>query len=165
MLLLALVITGIPVFGHGISIETTEMPPAVRLKASYSGGNEISGISIKIYPPGTKELYQQGKTDIHGHFSFTPDTQGNWTLLADDGMGHKKEVQLTLSPAFFESDEEEPTEEILSEQLPNEESAVKDPEVYTAAGIPVFYRIIFGLSIIFGLTGIVFGLLSRKKSS
>lgn len=157
-LFLLLLVSG-NVFSHGVELRTEETPPFIVVQAAYSGHHEISGMKIMIYSPDSKELFQDGKTDIHGKFSFTPDRTGTWKIIADDGLGHKKSIELSLSERFFSHGEESAREVVLAE-LPH----AKVIREFTFAGIPSIYRIIFVLAIILGLTGILFGIMSKKKT-
>ena len=157
-LFLLLLVSG-KVFSHGVELKTEEKPPFMVVQAAYSGHHEISGMKIMIYSPASEELFQEGKTDIHGKFSFTPDRMGTWKIIADDGMGHKKTMEISLSERFFSPEEETVREVILAE--PTHAEVIQE---FTFAGIPSIYRIIFGLAIILGLTGILFGIMSKKKT-
>ncbi len=158
VLFLLLLVSG-NVFSHGVKLKTEEKPPFLVVQAAYSGHHEISGMKMMIYSPDSEELYQEGKTDIHGKFSFTPDRTGTWKIVADDGMGHKKSIEISLIERFFSPEEETAREVILAE-----ESHAEVIREFTFAEIPSLYRIIFGLAIILGLTGILFGVMSKTKT-
>lgn len=159
LVIFLLLLVSVQVFSHGVELKAEEKPPFMVVRAAYSGHHEIPGMKMMIYSPDSEKLFQEGKTDIHGKFSFTPDQTGTWKIIADDGMGHKKSMEISLSERFFS-----PEEEIAIEAPLAEPPTAEGIQEFTFAGIPSLYRIIFGLAIIMGLTGIFFAIMSKKKT-
>ncbi len=134
------------------------------VQAGFSDHHEIRNMNIQVFSPGSDELYQEGKTDVHGKFGFGPDRTGTWKVIADDGMGHRKTLEITVSDSFFSGKEEASPEEIIPEQGIHEETMSDHHHEFQFAGVPLLYRIIFGFAIILGLTGILFGFMSKKRN-
>ncbi len=82
-----------PLFGHGV--EARRIEGGVGLHAVYSDGEPMAFAEVTVTAPDG-EIHQEGLTDRAGAFLFTPDTAGTWTLTADDGLGHRVSLDLTL---------------------------------------------------------------------
>jgi len=111
--------------------------------AEYDDGEPLGYAVFEVYYPGGKELFQSGVTDPNGCFSFLPDTPGKWKILVKDGMGHQ--VSLTADI--------------------NDQQALKEK---TAPGVgpgqlSKIQPIITGLSLIFGLMGLVLLFKTKKR--
>ncbi len=136
-------------FSHGLEIEVVMKYPAVISSTIYSANDPAKKILVSIFSPSDKtNPYQTGQTDPAGNFAFIPDAEGIWTIVADDGKGHREEAEVTVSAGFLNP--QEPVETELSAP----EVAPTAPETQ---GIPKIYKILMGLSVIFGLTGIYYG--------
>lgn len=75
-------------FAHGVQYSASRENTVV-IHASYSSGEPMAYSQIKIYSPEDADIeFQNGRTDRNGVFAFFPDTEGEWTIKADDGAGH-----------------------------------------------------------------------------
>lgn len=152
-------------FSHGLELRTEEMPPFLVVHAGFSGHHhEIGNVNIRVFSPDSDEPYQEGKTDVHGKFGFGPDRAGTWKVIADDGMGHRETLDILLSEDFFGENREDVVETASQEDTAGSDPSVAHSHEFTIAGIPLLYRVLFGFAIIFGLTGLLFGFMSKMKS-
>ena len=136
---------------HGINFETTKQPPAVTVKAFFSRTSPVANAQVTIFSPGDEQAYQSGRTDKAGNFAFIPNATGEWILIVDDERGHVDRVIVPVDNSFFDArlaDEEDAEIEQMQIVVQKGESGL---------GIPVFFRIIVGLALIFGLTGVIYG--------
>lgn len=144
---------------HGISLETSKEPPVIIVKASFSATAPLVDAGVDVYAPGDDQPYQSGRTDRTGHFAFMPDRSGEWTMRVDDERGHMDRVRIEISDTFFTTDEpaaEETVAETLQEQM------VEIEKIEAVNDFPVFYSVITGLALIFGLTGIIYGIKAKQ---
>ncbi len=121
-------------FAHGVYYQQLE--GGIGIAAKYDNGTPISFSAVKVLSTDNSE-FQLGSTDKYGHFFFLPDEKGEWTIFVNDGMGHGIEAKI-----------------IVNESLEMEEQSHH---------LPVWYKILFGISIIFGFTGIMFYFSATKK--
>lgn len=151
------------VSAHGIHIDYSFKYPSVSLNIYFSKTSPVVDAEVSIFPPGSEELYFSGKTDKDGNFEFNPDVPGDWTVKVDDGMGHRKTVVINI---------EDFSDEWVSETVHAEEEDVHSHDHTIIHDhdhenehfhIPLVFKIIFGLSLIFGITGVWYGLKCRKK--
>jgi nickel transport protein len=139
------------VLAHGVVIEPKMQFPSVVVKSSYSQTELVIGALVTIYAPGDEQPWQTGRTDKTGVFAFVPDKEGTWTFQVDDQQGHIERSSIIVSKEFFAGR----NETIVSSHLG---SGV------TWALLPMFYKTIIGLSIIFGVTGIFYGYRSKQSN-
>ncbi len=160
--IIAFFIVSTTVTGHGINFETEKYPPVVKVKSFFSATSPVIDARVMIYAPGETDPFQTGYTDRDGFFSFVPDTQGEWVFGIDDGMGHASRITITVGSDFF-APEEDPVADVDKEQ---EAAAVETTasECVFMVGIPVIYRVLFGLALIFGITGIFYGIKTRQAA-
>lgn len=81
-------------YAHGVGhIMVDETATAMRFY--YSDESPMSfAETIVLHPYGSEFLI--GRTDARGYFAFIPTEQGLWTVEANDGMGHRAAVPLTI---------------------------------------------------------------------
>ena len=118
---------------HGI-----EEGMAVTVKLFFSDGNEFSFESYEVYRAGEEIPFQVGRTDAHGRVVFLPDRAGTWRVKAFSEDGHGADFSLS-------SDARGGVEKAggsLLERYP---------------------RIVVGVSIIFGIFGVI-ALFTRGRS-
>jgi nickel transport protein len=136
---------------HGIEVEISLNAPAVITRCTYSTEDPAEGVECVLFAPGSnEEKFQTGETDANGVFSFVPDAAGLWRLVVDDGQGHRKEVSVSVTEAFL-----------------NDESAPGTADLLRSGGdiagsMPLWMKAVWGLSLIFGLAGILYLVQSRK---
>lgn len=124
---------------HGVNYKKIE--GGVGIEARYDNGEPISLAETKIFSPvSADETFQEGFTDINGRFIFYPDRSGNWKIFISDGMGHGVSTSIEVKD-------------------------VKTMATGEAGNIPVplYNKIITGISIILGITGILFFVATGKK--
>lgn len=81
---------------HGIEAEVKSSARAVVVSCSYSNG-EPANTEVLVYSPHEKgRIYQRLRTDIRGLASFVPDSEGRWRIVADDGFGHRTELEVAV---------------------------------------------------------------------
>jgi hypothetical protein len=90
-----------------------------------------------------------------------PDASGDWTLTVDDERGHTGRIVISIAEDFLAVDGESAVEDepaLVPEQPENH-----DHEPLSVSGIPALYRILFGLALIFGITGTLYGIKARRE--
>jgi hypothetical protein len=155
--ILFLVLGNAPVvFAHGLDIEVTFSFPAVISSSMYSTNQPAKNVKVSVFSPSDLEKpYQIGMTDQAGHFTFIPDVEGNWTIKADDGHGHLEEMTVMVTASFL-NPVAEVTEEI--------QTVVPTPPESPKQDIPVIFKVIVGLSLIFGVTGFYYGIKAKQSA-
>lgn len=171
MFLFCCLVPGIrPAVAHGVHVDFIIKSPYINVKAYFSKKSPLGNSDITIYSPGSDTPFQTGVSDPQGNFVFMPDKSGIWKVIADDGLGHKRNAEVVVNDSFF-SDEEnrlvaDPHQHSQKYQEGHEHQSEAHPDHqhdHTHSEIPVSYKLIFGLSLIFGLTGIFYGLKKRKS--
>jgi len=129
---------------HKLEVTLTQHTPVLLVEAGYSGHHHgLSAADVFIYAPGEAEkIFQTGKTDEAGKFAFIPTKAGEWRVVVDDGTGHRSEKALSLGDDFFRGEKAPPSR----------------------AQIPVLWKVMVGVSLLFGIAGILYGVKARKKS-
>jgi len=115
---------------------------------------------VMIYAPDETQPYQTGRTDKAGYFAFMPNALGDWAFAIDDERGHKDRLVISIDQGFFNGDDE--IVGAADADLRPEESENKLTEVVQEKNIPNVYRVIFGVAIIFGITGTLYGIKARQ---
>ena len=157
-IVLLLVVSASVCRAHGTTCRLFEGTAAV--EASYDDGRPMAFCDVAVYfPAGEEEAYRTGETDRNGRFSFIPESDGEFRIVVDDGMGHAASLGFSVVKGI---------------------ASVKGPEKEdlsdggTETGTCIFKRlgrsagIVVGISVIFGLFGLVSllrlsGLTGRKK--
>ena len=103
---------------------------AVSVKLFFADGNEFSFESYELYRAGDEIPFQVGRTDIEGRVVFLPDRAGTWRLKVFSEDGHGADLSFTTGGEDGVQDANEP---FLERHL----------------------RIIVGVSVIFGVFGLV----------
>ena len=130
-------------YAHGVTskIDTGGMV----VSAMYDTGEPMDYARVTISAPDTNLKFQSGRTDRNGRFCFFPDVSGDWKVVVDDEMGHRLEVNVTVDEAMAMQANPENTNSRLG-FLTRCEKAV------------------MGVSIIFGISGILFWRKARKAA-
>jgi len=157
-----LLVFSVNTMAHTIRFEVEKHSPTVTVHAYFSRTSPLVDASVEVFSPGNEEAFQKGRTDKHGFFAFRPDENGNWKVTVDDGMGHFDKITVNVSDKFFID------EELIKDEEPAKAEETKvvnedKPEQVKQAEIPLIYRIIFGLSLIFGITGIMYGIKAKQS--
>ena len=113
------------------------------VSAMYDTGEAMDYARVTISAPGASLTFQSGRTDRNGRFCFFPDVSGDWKVVIDDEMGHRLEVNVFVDQA-------------MSLQA-NRENEKTGPGYLTRC-----QKAIMGVSIIFGISGILFWWRGRK---
>ncbi len=126
-------------YAHTIHYEV--QPKGISAKIFYTQTDPASYSEYEIYGPGDTEPYQIGRTNRAGFLSFLPDRPGTWRIkiLGESSHGfHGITIELKVDKAF-------------------------DLESFDKPLVAKHTKIIVGISVIFGLFGIISLYLSRKK--
>lgn len=120
---------------HGVDFEFFGNAKGIRF--FYEDGTPMAFADYRIYSPDGK-IFSQGMLDKYGRILFLPDKPGKWKIEVDDGMGHGtiKEIEI---------------------------SDLENPEIFKKFSIPIYFKLLLGISIIAGLTGIFFYIVASKK--
>jgi len=133
MFLMVLMLSS-PALGHGV--EGSVQPGGLAVSCRYSTGEPMEYAKVTIFSPGTNQPFQVGHTDKNGRFCFYPDAPGEWRVTAEDGMGHRLEVKVPVT-----------LDQVQGMQVKN---------AAPPAATSLFERALVGLSLIFGLAGLLF---------
>jgi len=145
---------------HSINFETEKHAPLVTVKAFFSRTSPLVNAGVMIYAPDETQPYQTGRTDKAGYFAFMPNAVGDWAFAIDDERGHKDRLLISIDQGFFNGDDQivgEADADLRPEEVENQLT-----EVVQEKNIPNVYRVIFGLAIIFGITGTLYGIKARQ---
>jgi len=133
-------------FCHELQVVVDLRPPFVVVHSQYGDNEFCSYADVSIFGPESDSTeFQIGNADVNGNFSFLPDRPGMWTVKVDDGMGHVKKAGIEVMESFF-SDQE----------MGINSSAVSADADRSAEKISVYLKAVIGLSLIFGITGILY---------
>ncbi len=128
-------------FAHDLTVSVRLNAPVVITRATYAGRDPASFVKVTIHAPSsTSNDYQSGNTDRNGYFSFVPAGPGNWRVVVDDELGHRKELTVSV-PSPFEARDEAPV-----------------------TGSSTARQALLGLALIVGITGFFYGYKSRSKN-
>ncbi len=122
---------------HDLEHSITE-GEAVSVKLFYADGSEFSFESYEIYRAGDEIPFQVGRTDIQGRAVFIPDRAGTWRLKAFSEDGHGVDLSFTTGGEGGAAGVKEP---FLERHL----------------------RFVVGVSVIFGVFGLVDLFLRRRR--
>jgi nickel transport protein len=127
-----------PCRGHGV--EYRRIGGGAGVEVRYDDGTPMQHSEVTVYTPSEEEkVFQLGHTDGNGRFLFFPDTAGIWKVKVNDGMGHGIIAEISTA----------------GENLQD------------ASPYPSFSRrekIITGVSIIWGFTGLLFYIAAKKNN-
>ncbi len=124
---------------HDLTLRAEYAQPAVVIRAEYGGSEPVTDADVSIFSPENADSpYQIGVTDLQGVFAFVPSGAGEWRVVVDDGYGHRADQSIPVDWADAASG--------------GNSSAARS----TAD------KAIVGVSIIFGLTGLLLWFQSRR---
>lgn len=127
------------IYAHTIHYEI--QPKGISAKIFYTETDPASYSEYEIYGPGDKEPYQIGRTSRAGFLSFLPDRPGKWKIkvLGESSHGfHGITIDIAVDKAFNLESFEKPL-------------------------VAKHTKVIVGMSVIFGLFGIISLYLSWRK--
>ena len=152
------------VSAHSIHFEITRHTPVVSVNAYFTRTSPLAGANVVIYAPGGDQPYQTGQTDRRGFFVFLPSVAGEWVFEIDDKQGHRNRVTISVDESFINgltTNEVSPKEEAEESYNP----PVLEEETASPGRIPLFYRVLSGLALIFGITGIFYGIRAKQSAA
>ena len=82
---------------HGILAELSAAADAVVVACFYEGGGPADAEVLVYSPAAPERIFQMQRTDLRGFAAFVPDTAGTWKVVADDGMGHRTELEVVIA--------------------------------------------------------------------
>jgi nickel transport protein len=139
-----LLVFPVSVMAHGA--KTSTIKGGVGIAASYLDNSPMADCDVRVFSPEDRVTpFQTGQTDDNGRFMFFPDKKGEWKVIVDDGMGHRADAAVTIT-----------------------QDMKIDPASLSPGGLQQWQKILMGLCLIFGFTGIYFYYLyylARKKSA
>lgn len=138
LVILFLIMTFLPLsalYAHGVRGKVST--GGIVVTAEYDTGEPMSYAKVKISALGTDLIFQSGRTDRNGRFCFFPDAAGDWKVVVDDGIGHRLEMTVPVREPLGLKSQQQNGGQIKSPLSRNE-------------------RGIMGISIIFGICGILF---------
>ena len=92
---------------HGVAHRV--FPGGTGIEATYDDGSPMAFCDVEVLPPDSRPTaFQTGTTDPHGRFAFVPDTNGTWTVIVDDGMGHRTSAKVVVTAEGIESADNRP---------------------------------------------------------
>jgi len=137
--LLILLTMAVPAFSHGIQFRVSR-ENAVVLKAWYDDGTPMSYAKVTIFSPENRETeFQNGRSDRDGAFAFVPPHQGPWEVTFDDGTGHGFKEKIDV-------------------EAPGATGLAQGGRHF-----PREYKLITGLSLIWGITGTFLYMRARQR--
>ena len=146
ILIIIFLLVPLSIFCHELQVVVNLRPPFVVIHSQYGDNEFCSYADVSIFSPESDSTeFQIGNADKNGNFSFLPDQPGMWAVKVDDGMGHVKKTGIEVNDSFF-SDQQKGTNS----------SAVSAYADRSAEKIPVYLKAVFGLILIFGITGILY---------
>ena len=69
----------------------------ISVEFKYADGEPMAFASVSVFGPQPTALYQTGKTDALGRFSFIATAAGNWRVEAQDEEKHKAAIDVPLA--------------------------------------------------------------------
>lgn len=109
---------------------------AVSVRFFFADGRDFSFESYEVYRAGEEIPFQVGRTDAKGRVVFLPDRAGTWRVKAFSEDGHGADLSFSTGA---KGDGEDASQPLLERHL----------------------RLVVGVSVIFGLFGLV-SLLMRR---
>jgi nickel transport protein len=152
ILILMFILIPTLVCAHELQVLIDLKPPFVALHSQYSENESCSYAEVSIFSPHSNIAeFQIGYADKNGNFSFLPDSPGIWKIKIDDGMGHVKNVTIEVTEVFLDKEQSKSGEETRTTALDR-----------SRREIPDYLKAIFGMSLIVGITGIIYWIKANK---
>ncbi|MEN8222612.1 MAG: carboxypeptidase-like regulatory domain-containing protein [Acidobacteriota bacterium] len=137
-IIIILIVLSPILFSHGVDIVIIK--GGTGIEAKYDSGDPITQAEVTVYSPGNnEEPFQSGVTDRNGRFLFSPDSEGTWKVVVNDLTGHGGTKKIEIDPIS---------------KIP-----AGNAEKPLSRGI----KVLSGISVIFGLSGILFYLLAVRE--
>jgi hypothetical protein len=86
-------------FAHGVEVFNETGNPGVQtIRFGYTDGEPMLFARVKVFSPSSPDApVQESIADRAGYFSFIPFEPGEWRLTAEDGMGHKGTITISVN--------------------------------------------------------------------
>jgi hypothetical protein len=170
-----LVLSGGEIWAHGMTLVLEQRDDVVVATVRYAGGTPVAGADVVIRGPDDA-TYQAGRTDAGGLFAFVPAHAGEWRVLVDDGLGHRRSARLAFEPVSSTS-ADDPAGDVVHAA----DERLDDDAVPGAAAAGSFggaaagsassgpaaetmpWRLATGVSLLFGITGFGYGYAARRR--
>jgi len=125
-------------FAH--SVEHSFLSGGTGVEFRYADGTPLSHAEISLFREGAGDSpLQKCYSDKNGRFSFVPAQGAKYRLVIDDGMGHGKTI------------------EVLGEGVEAETTVCE-------GGIPLYLKIVAGVSIIWAAAATIIALSRRRDA-
>jgi hypothetical protein len=183
------VVPGGQLWAHGMTLVLEQRGDVVVATVRYAGGTPVVGADIVIRAPGDA-AYQSGRTDAAGLFAFVPAHPGEWQVLVDDGMGHRRTARFAFetaaapaqgnggatdgnagdgSAAATGSDGNDVATEFAGNDVATGAAAGDGRAAVgvTTSGVSAEtmpWRLAAGLSLLLGITGFGYGVAARRRN-
>ena len=140
------------IYCHELQVLIDLRSPFVSIHSQYGENEFCSYADVSIFGPKSDTAeFQTGNADVYGNFSFLPDSPGIWKVKVDDGLGHVKSIKTEVTDSFFS---------VQQKEIDSSAASVKTD--HPGKKIPVYLKAVFGLSLIFGITGIFYWFKANK---
>ena len=136
--ILLVILLPLSLFAHGVEYNVN-LQNSVVIRVFYDDGYPMDYADYEI-KSSDGEIFQIGVTDRQGILSFIPDMIGKWEVKIDDGMGHGILTSIDID----------------EDMLPSMNNSLKHSRLQ---------KLIIGLSVIFGLTGIMFYIVTKREKN
>jgi len=130
-------------FSHGV-LGKIVMQKGVLVEAEYDDGEPMSYSSTEIFDSEEKLPFQSGRTDRNGRFLFYPDKVGDWKIIINDGIGHRLALKTHIDESLALS-------------------TIDSQETGKMTHFSRYEKALMGISVIFGIFGILFWWMGYKK--
>ena len=121
----------------------TSMQKGILVEAEYDDGEPMSYSSTEIFDSEEKLPFQSGRTDRNGRFLFYPDKTGDWKVIVNDGMGHRLALKTHIDKSL-----------VLNTK--------NNQQTGETSNFSRYEKVLMGISIIFGVFGILFWWMGYK---
>lgn len=153
---------------HGITIRLAREGRVVVATCSYEGGGPVTGGAVTVYRPGGDDVYTTGTTDPGGVFAFLPGDGGEWRFVVDDGMGHRREARIETGAVPGKENGPGPSDDAGHDDhghtvAPSSHTGFPEhTHSQPVGGSDLPWKLVTGLSLIVGLTGLAYGITARR---
>ena len=143
---LCLLITSPSAFAHRVNIFAYVEGDIVYTESYFSDGKKVEGGKIEVYDSQGKKLLE-GITDHQGQFNFKLTKRDDLKIVIDASMGHRNSYLLSRDE--------------LSAPLVEKHAKLKNDKVSSKVSSR---DVIAGIGYIFGIAGIAFYFLSKRRN-
>ncbi len=140
LITLLLLLASAAAHAHELAVAVQLSAPAAILRATYANSDPAPFAKIQVFTPAKQE-FQAGNTDRRGYFSFVPESPGEWHVIVDDEMGHRKDVAVSVPDPF---------------------TGRSGPPESASAGNRL-ERALLGIALLLGVTGFWYGFKARHS--